>query len=197
MAAPDVDILKRARAGDRAALAELLEPEMDRVYATCRRMVGNPDDAAELAHDSIVRAIRGLGSFDGRSSLATWITRVTMNTCLSWHRARGRRAGRMHLSAENPDEIGGEPGSVGGVQPESGPADTGVRDRIEEALNMINPEQRAILVLRDIRGLDYDSIGAALDIPIGTVKSRIYRARAALRTGLESLGISDSGEGHS
>lgn len=191
------ELLDRARAGDRAALSALLEPEMDRVYATCRRMVGNRDDAAELAHESVVRAIRGLGSFDGRSSLATWITRVTMNTCLSWHRARGRRAGRMPVSAENLDGIAGEPDGAGGVQSGSGGSsaglDAGVRDRIEDALDMIKPEQRAILVLRDVRGLDYDAIGAALDIPLGTVKSRIYRARTALRAALATLGVTDVG----
>jgi DNA-directed RNA polymerase specialized sigma24 family protein len=90
---PDPDILERAHAGDREAIGSLIEPELDRVYATCRRMVGNADDAAELAQDAVVRAIRGIGTYDGRSAFSTWLTRVTMNTCLSWHRSRGRRAG--------------------------------------------------------------------------------------------------------
>lgn len=193
MATPDPDMLERARAGDRAALSALLEPEMGRVYATCRRMVGNRDDAAELAHESVVRAIRGLDSFDGRSSLGTWITRVTMNTCLSWHRARSRRAGKMPVSSEYLDGIAGEPGGAGGVQSVSGGVDAALRDRLEDAMDTIRPEQRAILVLRDVRGLDYDAIGAALDIPLGTVKSRIYRARVALRAALETLGVTDAG----
>ena len=86
-------------------------------------MVGSRDDAAELAQDALVRAIRGIGSYDGRSAFSTWLTRVTINTCLSWHRAQGRRAGRLPTPVENPDAFAdprsaarGEPESAGGVQ---------------------------------------------------------------------------------
>ena len=193
MAAVDPDILKRAKAGDRVALGALIEPELDRVYATCRRMESNRDDAAELAQDAIVRAIRGIGSYDGRSAFSTWLTRVTINTCLSWHRTKGRRAATRPVSIENPDiypdratELSGADGvqSTGGTG--HGPGDS-ARTPIERALEAINPEHRAVLVLRDVRGLDYDAIGAALDLPLGTVKSRIYRARVALRKAVESL----------
>lgn len=195
MSLPDPDILERAHAGDRVAIGALIEPELGRVHATCRRMVGNPDDAAELAQDAVVRAIRGIGSYDGRSAFSTWLTRVTINTCLSWHRARGRRAGRMPIAIENADAFpdrgpgpsggsgaSGEPEGMGGVQ-EDGPA----RSRIEEALERMKPEHRAVLVLRDVRELDYGAIGAALDLPLGTVKSRISRARIALRREMERL----------
>ena len=188
MSAPDPDILARAKAGDRAALGALIAPELDRVYATCRRMVSNPDDAAELAQDALVRAIRGIGSYDGRSAFSTWLTRVTMNTCLSWHRARGRRAGKLPGPIENPDVFPdprgpAEPGAAGGVQAGGGDR----ASRVEAALDRINPEHRAVLVLRDVRGLDYDAIGAALDLRLGTVKSRLFRARAAMRDALESM----------
>jgi RNA polymerase sigma-70 factor (ECF subfamily) len=191
VSAPDPDILARAKAGDREALGALIEPELGRVYATCRRMVGNPDDAAELAQDALVRAIRGIGSYDGRSAFSTWLTRVTMNTCLSWHRARGRRAGRLPGPIGNPDAFPDprtgagdpEPGAAGGVQTGGGERVS----RIEAALDRINPEHRAVLVLRDVRGLDYDAIAAALDLPLGTVKSRIFRARATMRDVLNAM----------
>jgi RNA polymerase sigma-70 factor (ECF subfamily) len=186
---PDADILERAHAGDREAIGSLIEPELDRVYATCRRMVGNADDAAELAQDAVVRAIRGIGTYDGRSAFSTWLTRVTMNTCLSWHRSRGRRKGIRAASLDNADTFpdrgtrpGGEPGGGDGVQ-EGGPR----ASLVEAGLERLKPEHRAVLVLRDVRELDYDAIGAALDLPLGTVKSRISRARVALREAIVEL----------
>lgn len=190
MASPETDILERAQAGDRRALSALFEPEVGRVYATCRRMIGNPDDAAEVAQDAMVRAIRGIGTCAGRSAFSTWLTRVTINTCLSWHRARGRRKGRTPIAIENADVFadprGAELSARGGVQPGYGADAALVARRLDAALEEISPEHRAVLVLRDVRGLEYDAIGAALDLPLGTVKSRLYRARAALRAALEA-----------
>ncbi|MBZ0170916.1 MAG: RNA polymerase sigma factor [Phycisphaerales bacterium] len=181
MARPDPDILKRAQAGDRDALDALLRPEMDRVFATCRRMVGSRQDAEELAQDALVKVIRGLPTYDGRASLSTWMTRVTINSCLSWMRSRARKSDQRPISLDYPDTLAGEPAPVSGVQDD----DDTTRPRVERALEGLKPEHRAILVLRDVRELDYEAIGSALDLPIGTVKSRLFRARVALRGVLE------------
>ena len=186
---PDPDILKRAQEGDRDALDALLRPEVDRVYAVCRRMVSNRADAEELAQDALVKIIHGLRGYDGRASLSTWMTRVAINVCLSWHRARGRRMRRAGgiVGLEHPDSVespsAGEPGGVDGVQEREDPR----RRRVERALDAVRPDFRAVLVLRDIRGLDYAAIGSALDLPVGTVKSRLFRARAALREAMEAM----------
>lgn len=161
----------------------LLAPELDRVYAVCRRMVGRREDAEELAQDALVKIIRGLPAFDGRSSLSTWMTRVTINACLSWMRTRARKTVQKTIRLEQPELIPEEPGSPAGVQSDEHAA-------VERALDRLKPEHRAVLVLRDVRDLDYEAIGASLDLPIGTVKSRLFRARAALRRELES----ESGE---
>lgn len=182
MTSPDPDMLRRAQEGDRSAVAAVLGPELDRVYATCRKMVGNRQDAEELAQDALVRIIRGLPTFDGRSSLSTWITRVTINACLTWLRTRARQGGRAPRPLENPDQQMGEPDAPDGVKPDDPAA-----QRVREALQRISPEHRAVLILRDVRDLDYDAIGAALDLAVGTVKSRIFRARAALRAQVEEL----------
>lgn len=182
MSAPDPDILERAREGDRSALAELLSPELDRVYAICRRMVNHPQDAEELAQDALVKIIRGLPTFDGRSSLSTWMTRVTINACLSWLRTRARRSEDRPVSISGADILPApEPDAEIGVKEEDRR-----RTRLLEALDALRPEHRAIIVLRDVRGMEYDAIGAALDLPVGTVKSRLFRARAALRRAMES-----------
>jgi len=183
MTGPDPDILARAQAGDRGALGELLEPEMSRVYATCRRMVGDRQDAEELAQEAMVRIIRGLPTFDGRASLSTWLTRVTINTCLTWLRSKARRSEHKPVNIKNPDRQIGELDAPAGVQ--SGESDDPRVARVHQSLARLKPEHRAVLVLRDVRDLDYDAIGAALDLPTGTVKSRIFRARAALREEIE------------
>ena len=182
MTETDPDILERAQAGDREAIGALLEPEMGRVFATCRRMVGSRDEAEELAQEALIRVIRGLPRFDGRSALSTWITRVTINTCLSWLRTKARRAGKTPLNLKHPDREPGNPPEPAGVQ-QGDPRAL----RVQEALTRLKPEHRAVLVLRDVRDLDYDSIAAALDLAVGTVKSRIFRARAALRAEIESI----------
>lgn len=187
MTQTDPDILERAQAGDREAIGTLLEPEMGRVFATCRRMVSGREDAEELAQEALIRVIRGLPKFDGRSALSTWITRVTINTCLSWLRTRARRAGKTPVHLEHPDREPGNPPEPAGVQ-QGDPRAL----RVQEALTRLKPEHRAVLVLRDVRDLDYDSIAEALDLAVGTVKSRIFRARAALRAEIEAIENRDS-----
>ncbi|MEL6330489.1 MAG: RNA polymerase sigma factor [Planctomycetota bacterium] len=183
---PDPAVLKRAKAGDRDALAALLEPETARIHAICVRMVG-PAEARDLAQDALVKVIRGLPSFDGRSQLSTWITRVAMNACLSWLRAEGRArtSGKRPVSLDS--EPAAEPHDPGGVQSRAGGgADTRPR-LVVAALGQLSPEHRAILVLRDVRDLDYEQIAGVLDLASGTVKSRLFRARAALRKEVERL----------
>ncbi|MEM0983435.1 MAG: RNA polymerase sigma factor [Planctomycetota bacterium] len=178
-------------------MSQLLEPEVDRVYAVCLRMVGNAADARDLSQDALVKAIKGIEGFDGRASLSTWLTRIAMNACLSW--LRGRRL-RAHASldgsqtSQKPDERAsgvrlvadeGEPAAGSGVELE----ETG--SAVARGLRAISVEHRAILVLRDVRGLDYEQIALVLDLTVGTVKSRLFRARAALRKELEADGLHD------
>ncbi|GAB4546112.1 MAG: hypothetical protein Tsb0013_04650 [Phycisphaerales bacterium] len=190
----DARLLADYRAGRTAALSELLEAYQDRLYGVCLRMLGDRELARDLAQDAMVKIIQGLDTFDGRAKLSTWMIRVTMNACLS--ELRKLRL-RKHASLDAPTTRSGTPGSgestvVDAVASE----EPRVHQRVEEsedradvssALALITPEQRAILILRDMQDLDYKTIGELLDIPGGTVKSRIFRARVALRERLEAL----------
>ena len=175
----DQALLRAAASGDRSAVAKLIEPEVDRVYAVCLRMVGRPEVARDLAQDALVKAIRGLPDFDGKAQIGTWITRIAMNTALSWLRSQKRSDRRLKAVAEGLMDavLGGsvEPAPAWSVQWEER------RATVARAMDRLTPEHRAVLVLRDVRGLEYDQIGAVLDIASGTVKSRLFRARAALR----------------
>jgi RNA polymerase sigma-70 factor, ECF subfamily len=178
------------RAGDADAWSELLVSYQDRLYAVCYRMVNDREMAADLTHDAMIKVIEGLDKYDGRSKLSTWIIRITMNVCLSKLRSEKyrRHASLDAISAANPgsDPIGvkrekGEPAGLSGVQ---------LREQhqfLSQALAAIEPDHRAILILRDMQGLDYDRIAEALEIRLGTVKSRIFRARASLRQAFEEI----------
>jgi RNA polymerase sigma-70 factor (ECF subfamily) len=167
---PDADLLPAARAGDRDALDALLRRHEAHLHAVCRRLTGDPTDALDALQDAMIAIVRGLPRFDGRSKVGTWMHRVATNACLDELRRRRRRP-TDPLPEHETDPHDGAP-TV---------ADT-VTDRtsIDAALALLAPEYRAPLVLRDLMGHDYATIAELLDIPPGTVRSRIARGRAAL-----------------
>lgn len=196
--ARELALVQAIRSGDQNAWTELLRRYQDRLYTICYRMVHHRELAADLTQDAMVKIIQHLDTYDGRSKLSTWIIRITMNVCLS--RLRAERL-RRHASL---DERSGSDGSSENSRPKGDAAHSrpsgGIlepeeaesvelrddRARLTRALDRISPEQRAILILRDGRGLDYDQIADVLGVPGGTVKSRLFRARAALRDAMEN-----------
>ena len=183
MPAPPDDrtLVHAVQGGDRAALDVLLRRHYDRVYAVCRRVTGNDADAADAAQEALLAIVRGLARFDGRSALTTWIYRIATNASLDELRRRRRRP--MPAGPE------GDGSSVDGHGERSEHIDhrasariDAVADRLEidVALLALPVDFRTALVLRDVGDLGYAEIAEVLEIPIGTVKSRIARARSAL-----------------
>jgi RNA polymerase sigma-70 factor (ECF subfamily) len=193
----ELQLIEAHRMGDPRAMADLLRAYQRRVYAVCYRMVRNADEAADLTQDALVKIMEGLDSYDQRSAFSTWVIRVTMNCCLSYLR---RKKVRRHGSLDEP--AGGMTVPRAAQIPAEGelPASKHVeqaelREVLLAAMRTLEPQARAILVLRDLQELDYQQITEVMDIPIGTVKSRLFRARAALREAAERrLGDSDRGE---
>ncbi len=181
-------MLAAAVAGDRHALGELLEWHQPRIYAVCLRMCGNAERARDLTQDSLVRVIHGLPEFAGRSRVLTWMLRVAMNVCLT-----DRRRQRLRLTASLDESAGPEtpPASarVAGREPDvvQGVQLTEERRRLAQALDRLEPEERSLLLLRDGQDIDYADIAEILGVPLGTLKSRLFRARQALRREMESL----------
>lgn len=176
-----------------AAWTDLLTRYQSRVFAVCFRMVGNRDTAADLAQDALVKVIQGIDSFDARSKLSTWVIRVTMNLCLSHLRSQKLRAhpsldalstdARSKIEQSSTDRATiGEPGPLQDVQLSE------QRRIVSDALAALPADQRAILILRDVQGMDYAHVADILGLAVGTVKSRLFRARLALRTQIESQG---------
>lgn len=170
----DRSLVAAAQAGDRAALDRLLRRHYDRVHAICRRLTGSTADAEDAAQEAMIAIVRGLPRFDGRSAFTTWMYRIATNATLDELRRRKRRPALR--TATDDGTI------VEDVDPLSHRLVTGVETRIDldRALGGLPDEFRVPVVLRDVADLDYAEIAATLDIPIGTVKSRIARGRALL-----------------
>jgi RNA polymerase sigma-70 factor (ECF subfamily) len=164
----DRELAAAAARGDTRALDDLLRRHADRIYAICRRVLIDPDDARDATQEAMIAVARGIARFDGRSQLTTWLYRVATNAALDEARRRARRPRPVEAL---PEARGDAPSLASSVSD---------RVAIDAAMATLAPEFRAAVALRDLVGCDYAEIAAVLDIPPGTVRSRIARGRAAL-----------------
>lgn len=146
----------------------LLERHYDRIFAVCRKVAGNQADADDACQDAMIAIVKGIHRFDGRSTFRTWSYRVATNACLDELRRRKRRP---IAAIEEPERISDEPSVAQRVSD---------RLSIDDAFPQIPEEFRAPVVLRDVVGMDYAEIAQTLDLPPGTVRSRIARGRRHL-----------------
>ncbi len=179
----DRALVAAAQGGDRTALDRLLRLHQPRIYAVCRRMARNDADALDATQDALIAIVRGLPRFDGRSRFSTWAYRIATNTCLDELRRRKRRP-ELRLSDDGAATSRFDHAGPIASDPPGGVDVTGdrVAERlaVEAALERLPPEFRAAVVLRDLCQLDYAEIAEVLDVPIGTVRSRIARGRGQL-----------------
>jgi RNA polymerase sigma-70 factor (ECF subfamily) len=166
--------VRAAQQGDRQALESLLRRHHDRVLAVCRRLAGNEADALDATQEALIAITRGLRHFDGRAAFSTWAYRVATNACLDELRRRRRRPTPGLPDHEHPGGPMATAAESTGIE--------GLPDRlaIDAALARLPEEFRAPVVLRDLCDLGYAEIAEVLDIPAGTVRSRIARGRAQL-----------------
>jgi RNA polymerase sigma-70 factor, ECF subfamily len=176
----ELQLLEAHRGGDPEALGRLLAAYQRRIYAICCRMVRDEQDARELAQEAILKVLQGLDTYDGRSRLSTWMVRVTINCCLS-HLRRQRL--RRHASLDGPGPP--EPAAPLELGPALRVQHSELRAALQRAIFALDPDMRAVLVLRDLQELEYHRIADVLEVPVGTVKSRLFRARLALRAAVE------------
>ena len=173
----DSVLAARASGGDRQALEVLLDRNVDRIHAVCRRVVGHPEDALDATQEAMIAIARGIDRFDGRAAFSTWCYRVATNAALDELRRRRRRPVPAHPDGHEP------------VTPGPGVEDrVGARLDVDAALRALPDDFRVAVVLRDLCDLDYAEIAEVLDVPPGTVRSRISRGRALLVERLDPEG---------
>jgi RNA polymerase sigma-70 factor (ECF subfamily) len=173
--ADDRALVSAAQDGDRTALDTLLRRHYDRLFALCRRITGSDADGADAAQEALLAIVRGLPRFDGRAQFSTWAYRVTTNVCLDELRRRRRRPIVGLGDRDEHDDIA-DPADDAPLLDEQ----VGDRLDLDAALGQLPTDFRAAVVLRDVCQLDYAEIAEVLEIPPGTVRSRISRGRVAL-----------------
>ncbi len=183
-AAPDLDetaLIGQAQSGDRQAFGELVLRHRPGVVNVVYRMCGNPGLAEEAAQEAFVRAWRNLGHYNPRFPFRSWVYRIALNAALDVLRAEKPAA---ILDALNPGE---EPQAPESDQPEALLVQKERAEMVRHAVLALPPECRAALILREYEGLSYQEMAQALDIPLGTVMSRLSYARSLLRRSLAQL----------
>ncbi len=189
----EAQLVQHVMDGDRAALGDLLEKYKDRLYNVVLRMVGSRDEAVDVAGQAMLNIIQGIDSYRGPAAISTWMIRIAMNTSISHLR---KRRLRQVISLDGSDRSDHEDQSTPlreqlANQREPAP-DQNVQDRemvglLQAAIGRLEEQFRSVLVLTDIDEMDYQQIAMVLSVPVGTVKSRLFRARLSLRHAMLKL----------
>jgi RNA polymerase sigma-70 factor (ECF subfamily) len=179
-ASDQAELIARARRKDEAAFAFIVDSYQNRLFGFVRRMVQDPDDAADIAQETFVRAFQGIGRFDGRSSMRTWLFRIAYNLCVDRARRSERTPSTLRLDAgfEEEESIDVPDGRW---DPQGVVLDSELRAMLEAAIGSMSEKLRSVILLHDREDLAYEDIAKILQIPVGTVKSRLFLARAHLQ----------------
>ena len=189
-AAEDMDAVRRCLAGESDAFGEIVTRWQDRIYAAVYRMTGDAESARDLAQETFVRAWSSLRSFQGGAAFGTWLHAIAINQVRSDVRRRKaqKRGAPVSLDAAR----SGTDGDGSGIDPadlapgpEASAAGTEHARILRRAVASLEPDYREVIVLREFQDLSYEEIAEALNMPLGTVKARIHRARALLKDRLE------------
>jgi RNA polymerase sigma-70 factor (ECF subfamily) len=180
---PDRELVEAAAAGSREAFDELVRRHQAAMLTLARVLTGGRDDADDLAQEVFVRVWRNLRGFRGESTFRTWLHRVAINVIRTSQAKQGRLRRLFATRPRAEDEEPFDPPAAG----EPVDATLARRQIIDRALRSLPDDLRVPVTLRDLQGLEYKEIAAVLDVPIGTVESRIFRARQRLRPMLEPL----------
>ena len=193
----DAALLRQAQSGDRSAYGQIVLAYQDRLYNAVLRLVGDADEASEVTQEAFTRGLGKIESFRGEASAYTWLFRIAMNLAISQLR-KAQRHRTFSLDRPSPNGNGRHEGEdqasslVDRVAQDRAPAPLETAERREQgeqvfaALGRLDPEYRAVLVMRDIEGFDYQQMADVLGLPLGTLKSRLFRARLALRDELKA-----------
>jgi RNA polymerase sigma-70 factor, ECF subfamily len=179
----DSELVTLCQNGDQQAFRELIGRYQTRVFNLCYRILGNPDEAEEIAQEVFVKLFKSIGSFRGESKFSTWLYRVTHNVCINQINYLKRRHyfENRSLDLDPKDDSPAPQYASNAPDGEQDLIATELGAAIEEKLGMLAPEMREVIIMRDIEGLSYEEVAQALNVKIGTVKSRLHRGRNELQ----------------
>lgn len=174
----DAECVRRLQRGETNAFEILVRRHERTIFNLVYRMLGDYDEAAEISQEVFLSAFRAVGQFRGEANFSTWLYRIALNHASTRRKSLGSRQQKI-VSMEKADPLS---------DPLPGPPELfekqEVRERVQSALKQLDPEDAAVILLRDLQDVPYDEVARVLEIPVGTVKSRLHRARQALKSRL-------------
>jgi len=184
----DSELVARVQAGDKRAFDLLVLKYQRKIMRLLARMIRNPADVEDVAQEAFIRAYRSLPQFRGDSAFYSWLYRVALNTARNWLAAAGRRPGAAQTVSTDNDETFSSDATLSDIStPESLAASREIGEAVSAAISELPEDLRTAIMLREIDGMRYEDIALAMNSPIGTVRSRIFRAREAIAARLRPL----------
>jgi RNA polymerase sigma-70 factor, ECF subfamily len=174
----DAECVRRVQQGDTDSFEILVRRHQRAIFNLVYRLLGDYDEAAEVAQEVFLSAYKSIGQFRGEANFSTWLYRIGLN------HASTRRKSMNNIQQRHVPLDGAEVIADGAVDPAKSFEHKEIQQRVQQALNRLDPDDARIILLRDLQDVPYEDVAAMLDIPVGTVKSRLHRARQALKTNL-------------
>ena len=183
----DEDLVLRVQQGDKAAFDLLVIKYQHKIIQLVNRYVKDPSEAQDVAQESFIKAYRALGDFRGDSAFYTWLYRIAINTAKNYLVSRARRSSKYQVDIQDAEAIENAPQLQGMDTPERLLLNQEIIDTIKTAIEHLPEEMRTAIILREFEGMSYEEIAVAMDCPVGTVRSRLFRAREAIDIKLNPL----------
>ena len=185
--AADVELVRRVQAGDKRAFDLLVQKYQHKILHLIGRYVHDPVSAQDVAQEAFIKAYRGLRNFRGDSAFYTWLYRIAINTAKNFLVTESRRTPDYEVNAEDAEHLNGESGLKEYATPERELLSEEIKRQIFKAMEDLPEDLRSAIVLRELEGMSYEEIAQVMECPIGTVRSRIFRAREAIDRQLRPL----------
>lgn len=183
----DLELVQRVQAGDKKSFDVLVLKYQHKVINLVMRYMHDPDTAQDVAQEAFIKAYRGLKNFRGESAFYTWLYRIAINTAKNHLVSQGRRAPTNDIDADEAEQFEGESALKEYGTPENEMLRDEIQSMVSNAIDALPDDLRTAIVLRELEGMSYEEIAEAMDCPIGTVRSRIFRARESIDKVLQPL----------
>ncbi|MFZ1343290.1 RNA polymerase sigma factor RpoE [Thiothrix eikelboomii] len=183
----DLELVQRVQAGDKKSFDVLVLKYQHKVINLVMRYMHDPDTAQDVAQEAFIKAYRGLKNFRGESAFYTWLYRIAINTAKNHLVSQGRRAPTNDIDADEAEQFEGESALKEYATPENEMLRDEIQTMVSQAIDALPDDLRTAIVLRELEGMSYEEIAEAMDCPIGTVRSRIFRARESIDKVLQPL----------
>jgi len=183
----DQALVERVQSGDKKAFDLLVLKYQQRIMKVLSRYVRDPSEVQDLAQEAFIKAYRALPNFRGDSAFYTWLYRIAINTAKNFIVAQGRRPPNDDIEATEAEQYDGESALKDYASPERETLRDEIRETVFKAIEELPEDLKTAITLRELEGMSYEEIAEAMDCPIGTVRSRIFRAREAIDTQLRPL----------